>query len=117
MTRRRRALRLGLMVGLFAVLAVLVMPGRLWFGQRDAIAQAEAQLTELRSEHRQLEERVTKLGSNALIEHEAREGFGWVHVRDELYTVTPAPPLQVKLPAVWPFDRLQEPLADAAAAG
>ena len=114
MTRRSRLLRIAFVFAVFTVLGVLVMPGRLWFGQRRDIAQAQEQLGELKKEHRQLEAQVTELSSSTLIEHEARAGFGWVHVRDELYTVTPAPPLTVHLPDVWPFDELQEPLAEAA---
>jgi hypothetical protein len=114
-SRRGRLLRLGLAVGVCAVLGVLVMPTRLWFGQRTDIAQASAQLKGLKQENKDLRSRVRRLGSSTLIEHEAREGFGWVHVRDEAYTVTPAPPLSVSLPEVWPFDRLQKPLEDAAA--
>jgi hypothetical protein len=114
-SRRARVLRIALVFAVFAVLGVLVMPGRLWFGQREAIAEAKSDLSDVRAEHRELSARVERLGSASLIEREAREGFGWVHVGDELYTLTPAPPLQVALPDVWPFDRLQEPLADAAA--
>ena len=115
MTRRSRLLRVALVVAVFLVLGVLVMPGRLWFGQRNDIAQAQEQLKELRSEHRQLSAHVDQLSSKSLIEHEAREGFGWVHVHDELYTVPPQPPMVVDLPDVWPFTALQKPLADAAA--
>jgi len=114
-TRRARLLRIALVFAVFVVLGVLVMPGRLWFGQRNDIAQAQDQLAELKREHRQLAAHVDQLGSKSLIEREARAGFGWVHVRDELYTVTPAPPLSVQLPDVWPFTELQKPLADAAA--
>ena len=64
-----------------------------------------------------MQERVDRLGSSPLIEREARAGFGWVHVGDELYTLTPAPPLEVDLPDVWPFDRLQRSLAAAAKDG
>lgn len=115
MTRRARLLRIALVFALFVVLGVLVMPGRLWFGQRNDIAQAQDQLSELQRENRQLEARVDKLSSKSLIEHEARESFGWVYPRDEVYNVTPAPPLVVNLPQVWPFTELQEPLAAAAA--
>ena len=115
MTRRARLLRIALVFALFVVVGVLVMPGRLWFGQRNDIAQAQDQLSELQRENRQLEARVDTLSSKSLIEHEARESFGWVYPRDEVYNVTPAPPLVVNLPAVWPFTELQQPLADAAA--
>lgn len=117
MTRRGRFLRLGLAVAVIAVLGVLVMPGRLWFGQRTDIADASAQLRELKAENKELDQRVERLESPDIIEHEAREGFGYVHVGDEAYTVPPAPPMEVELPDVWPFDLLQEPLADAAARG
>ena len=55
-------------------------------GSATTSPQAEAQLTELRAEHKALSARVTTLSSKSLIEHEARESFGWVHVGDELYT-------------------------------
>jgi hypothetical protein len=114
MSRRSRFLRIALVFAVFTVLGVLVMPGRLWFGQRNDIAQAQDQLDALKVEHRKLSAQVDRLGSKSLIEHEARAGFGWVHIRDELYTVPPAPPLEVQLPDVWPFNELQEPLAEAA---
>ena len=117
MTRRAWFLRIVLVFAVFMVLGVLIMPGRLWFGQRKDFAQAQDQLTDLQREHRKLEAHVDKLSSKSLIEHEAREGFGWVYPRDEVYTVTPAPPLAVALPDIWPFDELQKPLADAAAGG
>ena len=115
MTRRARLLRIALVIAVFVVLGVLVMPGRLWFGQRNDMAQAQEQLTALQREHRTLEAHVDQLSSKTLIEQEAREGFGWVYPRDEVYTVTPAPPLVVSLPDIWPFTELQKPLADAAA--
>jgi hypothetical protein len=104
-----------LFAAIFLVLGVLVMPGRLWFGQRNDIAQAQAQLTELKAENKKLTANVDRLGSKSLIEREAREGFGWVHIRDELYTVPPAPPMVVNLPDIWPFNELQAPLAESAA--
>jgi len=114
-TRRSRFLRVGLVVAVLVVLGVLVMPGRLWVGQRNDIAQAEDQLAELKRENRQLESKVAQLSDVSLIEREARAGFGWVHIGDELYTVPPAPPMEVHLPDIWPFSRLQEPLAKVAA--
>jgi len=114
-TRRARVLRIALVFAIFVVLGVLVMPGRLWVGQRNDIAQAQEQLDELKAENRRLTVKVDRLGSAALIEHAARENFGWVHPRDEVYTIPPAPPLRVELPEVWPFGLLQEPLAEAAA--
>lgn len=117
MTRRSRLWRIALVFAVVVVLGVLAMPGRLWFGQRSDIAQAQDQLTGLQRENRKLEAQVDRLGSKSLIEHEARESFGWVYPRDEVYTVPPAPPLVVDLPEIWPFTELQEPLADAAADG
>ena len=115
MSRRSRLLRLALAFFAFVVLGVMVMPGRLWFGQRDAIAQAEAQLTELKADNGELARRVKLLGSDELIEREAHDGFGWVYPGDELYTITPPPPLSVELPDVWPFDLVEQSLVDAAA--
>lgn len=115
MTRRGRTLRVALLVATLSVLGVLVMPGRLWFGQRNDIAEAQEQLATLREERRELRKRVNALKAPELIERQAKEGFGWVHVGDELYTVTPAPPLQVDLPDVWPFNRVQDALAEVAA--
>ena len=114
MTRRARFLRLALVGAVVAVVGVLVMPGRLWVGQRNDIAQAEAQLAVLRDEHRDLSARVDRLSSARLIEQEAREGFARVYPGDEVYTIPPAPPLTVDLPDFWPFRELEQPLADAA---
>ena len=107
----------GLSTKIHAATEALGLPVRLLAspGQRNDIAQAQDQLSELQRENHQLEARVDTLSSKSLIEHEARESFGWVYPRDEVYNVTPAPPLVVNLPAVWPFTELQQPLADAAA--
>ena len=115
MTGRARFLRLALVGAVVAVVGVLVMPGRLWVGQRHDIAQAEDQLAVLRDEHRELSARVDRLSSSRLIEQEARESFGRVYPGDEVYTIPPAPPLTVDLPDVWPFRELEAPLAAAAA--
>ena len=115
MTRRARLLRVAFVIAVFMVLGVMVLPGRLWFGQRNDIAQAQEQLTALRREHRTLETQVATLSSKTLIEQEARASFGWVYPRDEVYNVPAAPPMVVNLPDVWPFRDLQQPLADAAA--
>ena len=101
MRSRRRFLRTALAVAVVAVLGVLVMPGRLWFGQREDIASAKAQLTELRADHAKLVSRVHTLSSPDRIEREARASFGWVHVGDEIYTVTPEPPSPVPTPLIW----------------
>lgn len=117
MSRRARLLRVAFVVALFAVLGVMIMPGRLWVGQNKAIAEAKVELASVKEEHAQLKKRVDRLGSAPLIEKEARAGFGWVHVGDELYTLTPAPPLKVELPDVWPFGRLRHTLEDVAKDG
>ena len=114
MSRRSLALRIFVGLCLMVVLGIIVLPGRLWFGQREAIAQAEAQLRELKTEHAALDKRVGQLNSQDLIERRAHEDFGLVYPGDELYTLTPAPAPIVNLPAVWPFNRLQKTLADAA---
>lgn len=115
MTRRSRLFRVALVFGLVVVVGVMAMPGRLWVGQRNDIAQAQDQLAELKVEHRRLQERVNTLSSASLIEQEARASFGWVHPGDETYNIPPAPPLKVELPGVWPFRELQDPLAEVAA--
>lgn len=116
MIRRARLFRLAFVFAVFVVVGVLAMPGRLWFGQRNDIAQAQVQLAELKREHHKLSARVTTLSSDTIIEHEARENLGLVFPRDEVYSIPAAPPpLLVALPPVWPFTELQEPLTDAAA--
>ena len=115
MSRFARTLRVGLVVATLGVLGVLVMPGRLWFGQRHDIAEAQEQLATLREEQTDLRKRVNALKAPELIERQAKVGFGMVFPGDEMYTVTPAPPLEVDLPDVWPFNRVQDALADVAA--
>ncbi|MBP6728553.1 MAG: septum formation initiator family protein [Microthrixaceae bacterium] len=115
MSRRARLLRVGLVAAVALVVGVLVLPGRLWFGQRAELSRAEAQLSALDRSNDALDKRVDQLNSNAAIEREAREELGLVYPRDELYTLTTPPAPVVNLPKVWPFNRVQDALAKAAA--
>lgn len=90
-------------VATIGVLAVYVFPTRTWLDQRAASAETGAQLAELRSERRALEQRVAELDSDAEIERVARSEYGLVLPGEEAYAVLPAPEQPVELPSMWPF--------------
>lgn len=114
MSRRARLLR-GVGALLVALtIGVLVVPIGTWFDTQDSIADAQAQLSELRRENAAIRKRVDDLSDRDNIERQAVVDFGMAHPGDEIYAVSPASPLQIELPDVWPFDRLEGPLRDAA---
>ncbi|MCB1283456.1 MAG: septum formation initiator family protein [Microthrixaceae bacterium] len=95
--------------------SVLISPTRRLMAQSRDMAVAEQQLVEVKSENRRLSERVSALSSDSLIEMEARERFGRVYPGDESYSVPESGPIELHLPEVWPFTRVDEALREAAA--
>lgn len=112
---RRRRLLLGAVVS-FAIMfvGVVVLPTRAWFGQQRDIAAAQAELRQVRRDNDKLERQVASLSDDSAIERQARRDLGLVRPGEESYTVTALPTPVVNLPDVWPFNLLQEPLAEAA---
>ena len=116
--RRTRGARVLLGLAVIATVMVVglgVLPTRTWFGQRQEIEQAEAQLHVLRTSNARLSAKIDHLSDKSSIERQAREQFGFVDVGEESYTIPPASTPTVNLPPVWPFDLLQDPVARAAA--
>lgn len=99
-------------VVLLGVLLIVVFPTRTYFAQRASIADAESELGRLEDQRQQLEARVEDLQSSEAVEEIAREDYGMVYPGEEPYGILPTPPPEIDLPDVWPFDALEEHLAD-----
>jgi len=92
----------------------ILLPARSWFGQRSQLASAEAQLRQLDAANSKLAARIEDLSRDDTVERQARELYGFVYPGQESYTVPPRGAPKISLPAVWPFDRLTDPLTRAA---
>lgn len=112
--RRGRLIRGAAALVVALTIGVLVVPVGTWFDTQANIADAQAQLTELRRENADIQSRVDDLSDRDNIERQAVVDFGMAHPGDEIYAITPSGPIDVDLPDVWPFNRLQAPLRDAA---
>jgi cell division protein FtsB len=111
--RARRVLAAAVSLVVLAMMTI-ALPARTWVSQQREVARAEAELAQLDSTNRALARKIRRLSEPAAIERQAREEFGFVEPGEESYTVPPAPPREVTLPEVWPFDLLQESVARAA---
>ncbi len=74
---------------LVAVFVFGVFPTGSYVEQRNELGDAEQELSELRSENAELEARVTRLGTDAEVEREAREEFNMVRPEEESYLILP----------------------------
>jgi cell division protein FtsB len=113
---RRLVRRLGvpLLVGVLTcgVLFIGVFPTRTYLNQRQATAQAETRLAELRASNAAGRERAETLQTDAEIERIAREQYGLAKPGEEVYQVLPPPEDPVQTPDVWPFNRLDQQLGN-----
>ncbi len=89
-----------------AILVVGVFPTRTYLNQKRSIAQASAQLTQLQHDNAALSTEAKRLGTDAEIEHQARQNYDLVMPGEEVYRVLPAPKPPVPVPDVWPFAQL-----------
>jgi cell division protein FtsB len=114
--RRRRVGRWLAVLAVVSVLGfVVVIPARTWVDQNLAMRDATAELERIERTNRELSDKIQRLSQDDAIERQAREQFGLVYPGEEPYTVLDPGAATVNLPRVWPFDRLQDPLARAAA--
>ncbi len=110
--RRRTPLRTRIILpvlatGLFvAILVVGVFPTRTYLGQKRSIASATRQLQQLQQSNDALRQQVSRLGTNAEIEQQARQNYDLVMPGEEVYRILPAPQTPVPVPDAWPFDQL-----------
>ncbi|MEZ5321888.1 MAG: hypothetical protein R2698_07440 [Microthrixaceae bacterium] len=112
MTPNGRRLRRVLAAIAIVVAAGFMIPVRVWFGQSTALAEAGAQERRLVAEQHELRTRLKASTSNDTIEVQARDLLSLVRPGDEPYSVSPPDTPAVLLPPVWPFDRVQRPLAN-----
>lgn len=101
---------LAIVVVTCGVLFLGVFPTRTYLDQRDAIATAEAQLSELEATNAELQRQVETLQSDDEIERIAREEYGLARPGEEVYRVLPPPEDPVPVPESWPFNRLDQQL-------
>jgi len=114
MIKRARLLRGGIALVAALAVGVLVIPAGAWFETQDNVARTKAQLTELRRENTVIQARVDELSDRGNIERQASEDFGMAYPGDETYAIIPGGPIEVDLPDVWPFNRLEDALVTAA---
>jgi cell division protein FtsB len=111
---RRRAGRvlipaLGVAVFL-GVLVIGVFPTRTYLSQRRQVDAAEAQLRQLTRHNAAMRSEAAHLQNDSAIEDHARQDFDLSKPGEEVYRILPAPPVPVKVPAVWPFTGLADRL-------
>jgi cell division protein FtsB len=114
-TRRGRLVLAAVAALALVVVGVVYLPTRTWFGQQDELDRTPAQLARVRAGNDRLAHKIDRLSDASSIEEQARQQYGLVLPGEESYTVPPASKPVVNLPPVWPFDRLQDSIARAAA--
>ena len=85
------------------LLLMLVFPTRVYFEQRERIADAEATLAALRSETASLAIEVRAGTDPVVVERVAREQLGLIREGDRLYRLSVDPADAVDLPVSWPL--------------
>ncbi len=100
---RRLVWPLLVVVGLVAALSLAWFPARTWMGQKDEIANRQAELSELDAQVEALDARVDALDDPAEIEHMAREKYNMVRPGEEAYRILPPPAQPLEIPPGWPF--------------
>jgi cell division protein FtsB len=95
---------------LVGVIVVGVFPTRSYLSQRAAIASTSKQVAEVRAANDAMQAEADRLQTDAEIEAQAREKYGYVKPGEEAYRILPLPEEAAKVPDVWPFKQLQERL-------
>jgi cell division protein FtsB len=116
-SRRTRLVLTTLLAVTLVVVGVVYLPTRTWFGQQEELDRSQAELRKLEQGNAVLGRKIDRLSDASSIEEQARQQYGFRLPGEESYTVPPAKPMEVDLPAVWPFDELQDSVARAAARG
>ena len=88
---RRAVWPLVVSVALVAVMFLFVFPTRTYLSQRSTLARAEARVTTLAAQNKQLSDRAALLNTDAEIERLARQDYGLVRPGQEAYAILPAP--------------------------
>lgn len=101
------AIALALFIGL---LFGAVFPTRTYLTQRTANRKADTELADVQAEARAAADARAELESRAEVESRAREELGYVKPGEEAYTILPAAPDPVGLPAGWPFTGVEAAL-------
>lgn len=115
MSRRARTVLIGVVAVVVVAMGVIYLPARTWLDQQRETATDRARLERLNETNADLARKIDRLSDSSSIEQQAREQFGFRLPGEESYTIPPPKGTVVNLPAVWPFDLLQEPVARAAA--
>lgn len=92
---------------------ILAAPVGDWWAQRSEISDAEANLTVIEADNRELQERLDRIGDPATIERIARRDLGLVREGEESYTILPPPTAGLVMPDTWPFNRVAASMVDA----
>ena len=98
------------MAVLALVVAIGMFPARAYLDQKEAIAETQTQLGQLRSDNQKTEDEVKRLDSDDEIERVARDQIGLVKPGEEVYHLLPAPQDPLIVPDQWPFDSLRKRL-------
>ena len=106
-SRRQAGSLIVLALFLLVVAYVAAVPARNYWRQRSDTGAAQVELTTLRTEIDRLEARAAALEDPDEIERLAREEFHYVRPGEEAFTVLPALPAPLPIPAGWPFDALK----------
>ena len=102
---------------LLVAATLLAVPAQAYLDQRGVLADAEADLAEVRRGNAELSDRAEHLGQPEEIERLARRDYGLVRPGEESYSILPPATSGLVLPRGWPFDRLVAPLERVAAGG
>jgi cell division protein FtsB len=92
------------------VVAIGMFPARAYLDQKEAIAEAQTQLGQLKADNQKTDDEVKRLDSDDEIERVARDQIGLVKPGEEVYHLLPAPQDPLIVPDQWPFDSLRKRL-------
>lgn len=106
--RRPRSRWLAALVGVVIVCAIaaalFVLPIRHSLAQRRQLAEAQAQLAELKAANDRLAEQNAQLDTPAGIERAARDDLGYQLATERVAAALPPPQIPAELPPGWPND-------------
>lgn len=114
---KRRIIAIGAAVITAAFIAALfVLPVQAWLRQQDDLDRKDEQLAAIRDANAELANEVLVLQTPDGIEQAAREEIGYVQQGEIRYTMLPAPPAPMTLPAGWPYNTITQIVAVRSAA-
>ena len=107
--------RLVVLLAAVAVFIVLALPVRDLVAQRSEITRTRDRVADLTDINGQLRDRLRRAGDTAELVPLAQSQRNQVEVGDESYSILPPATAGVVLPNTWPFNRIAESVASAAA--